>query len=90
MGVKNAAAMFDTKDRECSYIVCVGRWGRFFCFFVYIRTCARHLQGVGVGAIVSVAANAVNGAFTGGAAVDGALYTRLVPLSRLEEARWAS
>lgn len=54
-----------------------------------IRTRARHLERIGVGAIVSVAANAVNGAFTGGTAVDGTLHTGFISLSWLEKARWA-
>lgn len=55
-----------------------------------VHTCAWHLKRIRVGAIVSVAANAVDGAFTGGAAVDGTLHTGFVSLSRLEKARWAS
>lgn len=58
--------------------------------FTTIHTCARHLEGIGVGAVVSIAANAVDGAFTGGAAVDGTLHTGLISLSRLEEARRTS
>lgn len=52
-----------------------------------IRTCAGHLERVWVGAVVTVAANAVHGAFAGGSAVDGALQAGFVFLSRLEEAR---
>lgn len=51
-----------------------------------VRTCARHLERVRVGAIVSVPANAVHGAFTGGAAVDGTLHAGLVSLGWLEKA----
>lgn len=54
--------------------------------FIEVRTCARHLERVRVGAIVSVPADAVHGAFTGGAAVDGALQAGLPSLSWLEEA----
>lgn len=53
------------------------------------RTRARHLERVRVGAVEAVPADAVHGAFAGGAAVDGALHAGFVFLSRLEEARRA-
>lgn len=53
---------------------------------VGVRTCARHLERVRVGAIVPVPANTVHGAFAGGAAVDGTLQAGLISLSRLEKA----
>lgn len=62
-----------------------GKPSVFFCFF-FQRTCARHLERIGVGAIVAVTANAVNGAFAGGAAVDGTLQAGFIPLGRFEEA----
>lgn len=52
-----------------------------------IHTCARHLERIWVGSVVSVAANTVNGAFTGGTAVDWTLHTGFISLSRLERAR---
>lgn len=52
-----------------------------------IRTCARHLEGIRVSAIVAIAANAVDGAFACCAAVDGTLHTGLISLCRLEKAR---
>lgn len=54
-----------------------------------VHTRAWHLKRIGVSAIVPVAANAVDGAFTGGAAVDGTLHTGFISLSRLEKARRA-
>lgn len=53
------------------------------------RTGAGHLERIRVGAVISVAANAVDGAFAGGAAVDGALQAELIPLGGLEKPRWA-
>lgn len=53
---------------------------------VWVRTGAGHLEGVRVRAIVSIPADAVHGALTGGTAVDGALHARLVSLSWLEKA----
>lgn len=54
-------------------------------FFFFLRTCARHLERIGVGAIVAVTANAINGAFAGGAAVDGTLQAGFISLGWLEE-----
>lgn len=59
------------------------------CGSFQVRTCARHLERVRVGAIVPVPADAVHGALAGGAAVDGTLHAGLPSLSWLEEAGWA-
>lgn len=50
-------------------------------------TCAWHLLRVGVGAVVTGAADAVGGALVGGPAVNGTLLTLLIALRSLEEAR---
>lgn len=50
------------------------------------HTCAGHLERVRVGPVVAVPADAVDGAFAGGAAVDGTLQAGLVSLSGLEGA----
>lgn len=63
--------------------------GKQFFFVFFLRTCARHLERIGVGAVVAIAANAVHGSLAGGAAVDGALQAGLVTLGRLEVAGWA-
>ena len=55
-----------------------------------LHTCAWHLEGIRVGAIVAVAANAIGGAFIGGAAVNRTGHTGLVSLGRLEKARQAT
>lgn len=64
---------------------------KFMCSinFSTIHTCARHLERIWVGAIVSISANTVNSAFAGGAAVDGTLHAGLISLSWLEKARQA-
>lgn len=50
-----------------------------------IHTCAWHLERIRVSAVVSIAANTVDGALACGAAVDWTLHTGLVSLSWLEK-----
>lgn len=66
------------------YVQVIGKF--IYHSFSTIHTCARHLERIWVGAIVSISANAVNSTFTGGTAVDGTLHTGLISLSRLEKA----
>ena len=54
--------------------------------YLLVRTGAGHLQGVSVGAVEAVAADAGGGALVGGPAVDGTGEAQLISLGGLEEA----